>query len=102
MLVHAAAVVFYRVGDLQQALLYGTNVVHIPAVIQITEQLVRITAVLALLLLIPQSAPSQSVTLILLGMLVSEVYSSLHLTYLRRKQPLTLPLCRSARRCRRT
>ena len=76
---------------------YGTNVVHIPAVIQITEQLVRITAVLALLLLIPQSAPSQSVTLILLGMLVSEVYSSLHLTYLRRKQPLTLPLCRSAR-----
>ena len=69
---------------------YGINVVHIPAVIQITEQIVRITAVLALLLLIPQSAPSQSVTLILLGMLVSEVYSSLHLTYLRRKQPLTL------------
>ena len=68
-----------------------------PAVI-VTEQLVRITAVLALLLLIPQSAPSQSVTLILLGMLVSEVYSSLHLTYLRRKQPLTLPLCRPARR----
>lgn len=80
---------------------YGINVVHIPAVIQITEQIVRITAVLALLLLIPQSSPSQSVTLILLGMLVSEVYSSLHLTYLRRKQPLTLPLCRSARRCRR-
>ena len=52
--------------------------------------------VLALLLLIPQSSPSQSVTLILLGMLVSEVYSSLHLTYLRRNQPLTLPLCRSA------
>ena len=75
---------------------YVSNVVHIPAIIQITEQLVRITAVLALLLLIPQSAPSQSVTLILLGMLVSEVYSSLHLTYLRRKQPLTLPLCRSA------
>ncbi len=75
---------------------YGINVVHIPAVIQITEQIVRITAVLALLLLIPQSSPSQSVTLILLGMLVSEVYSSLHLTYLRRNQPLTLPLCRSA------
>ena len=29
---------------------YGINVVHIPAVIQITEQIVRITAVLALLL----------------------------------------------------
>ena len=35
---------------------YGINVVHIPAVIQITEQIVRITAVLALLLLIPPSS----------------------------------------------
>lgn len=71
---------------------YGINVVHIPAVIQITEQLVRITAVLLLLLLFPQKSASQSVLLILIGMLISEVYSSLHLTFLRRKQPLSLPL----------
>lgn len=75
---------------------YGINVVHIPAMIQITEQLVRITAVLLLLRLIPQETSSQSVTLILLGMLVSEIYSSLHLTYLRRRQPDRLPLSRSA------
>lgn len=75
---------------------YGTNVVYIPAMIQITEQLVRITAVLLLLRLIPQETAAQSVTLILLGMLVSEVYSSLHLTYLRRRQPNRLPLTRSA------
>lgn len=70
---------------------YGTNSVHIPAVIQITEQLIRMAAVLLLLLIFPQTSPLDAVLLILLGMLVSEIYSSLHLTYLRKQQPVTLP-----------
>ena len=70
---------------------YGTNSVHIPAVIQITEQLVRIAAVILLLLIFPHSSPLETVLLILLGMLVSEIYSSLHLTYLRKQQPITFP-----------
>ena len=37
-----------------------------------------------------------AVLLILLGMLVSEIYSSLHLTYLRKQQPVTLPFPLSA------
>lgn len=70
---------------------YGTNSVHIPAVIQITEQLVRMAAVILLLLIFPHSSPLETVLLILLGMLVSEIYSSLHLTYLRKQQPITFP-----------
>lgn len=71
---------------------YGINVVQIPAIIQITEQLVRISAVLLLLFIFPQQTPAQSLLLILIGMLISEVYSSLHLTFLRRKQPLSFSL----------
>lgn len=70
---------------------YGTNLVRIPAIIQITEQLVRMAAVLLLLFVFPRSTPMESVLLILLGMLISEIYSSLHLTYLRKRQPITLP-----------
>lgn len=70
---------------------YGTNKVHIPAAIQITEQLVRMAAVILLLLLFPHSSPLETVLLILLGMLVSEIYSSLHLIYLRKQQPITFP-----------
>lgn len=75
---------------------YGTNSVHIPAVIQITEQLIRMAAVLLLLLIFPQTSPLDAVLLILLGMLVSEIYSSFHLTYLRKQQPVTLPFPLSA------
>ena len=44
-----------------------------------------------LLLIFPHSSPLETVLLILLGMLVSEIYSSLHLTYLRKQQPITFP-----------
>ena len=48
-------------------------------------------AVILLLLLFPHTSPLETVLLILLGMLISEIYSSLHLTYLRKQQPITLP-----------
>lgn len=70
---------------------YGTDSIRIPSTIQITEQLVRIFFVIALLLIFPQKTPLESVLLILLGMLVSEVYSSLHLTYLRKHQSVAFP-----------
>lgn len=76
---------------------YGTNSIRIPATIQITEQLVRSFFVIALLLFFPQESPMESVLLILLGMLVSEIYSSLHLTYLRKQQPIVFPFSRSSK-----
>ena len=59
----------------------GTGLVRIPAFLQITEQLVRIPAILLLLLLFPKShtAPLAAV---LTGMLISEVYSSQHLIHI--------------------
>ena len=76
----------------QKQAFYGINNLTIPSVLQITEQLVRMFAILGVLLLLPHREPTTVVFIVFAGMLVSEIYSSLHLKMLRKRQMISIPL----------
>ena len=63
---------------------YGINNVKIPAVMEIFEQIIRITAVIALLLIFYPSSDEDSVMLIAVGMVICEIFSAITLTFLRK------------------
>ncbi len=63
---------------------YGMGEVRLPAAVELGEQLVRTAAVLGLVWFTLPQSPEVTVGLIVGGMLVSEVFSSLALTLLRR------------------
>lgn len=65
---------------------YGIQQTALPAAIELGEQLIRTVAILTLLSLFLPLDGEHTVALIFLGMLVSEVFSSLSLTILRRKR----------------
>lgn len=64
---------------------YGLGQVGLPAAVEFGEQFVRTAAVLGLVWLFLPQDPTLTVGLIVLGMLVSEVFSSSSLTLLRRR-----------------
>lgn len=64
---------------------YGIGRMGLPAMVELGEQLVRTAAVLGLVWLFFPQEPSVTVGLIVLGMLVSEIFSSTTLTWLRRR-----------------
>lgn len=65
---------------------YGIGQVGLPAAVELGEQLVRTAAVLGLVWFFLPDEPALTVGLIVLGMLVSEIYSSCSLTFLRRRR----------------
>lgn len=65
---------------------YGIGEVRLPAAVELGEQFVRTAAVLGLVWLFFPQDPALTVGLIVLGMLVSEVFSSSTLTVLRRRR----------------
>ena len=65
---------------------YGAGLVATPAVVELLEQLVRTGAVLGLLVLFLPQYPERVVGLIVGGMVVCEVFSSLTLTLLYRRR----------------
>ncbi len=64
---------------------YGINNIKIPAIMEVLEQIVRISAVILLLIFINPPKDDDKVMLIALGMVICEVFSSLVLTFLRLK-----------------
>ena len=70
------------VENLHKHVFYGSGLVTTPAVTELLEQLVRTAAVLGLLLLFLPQYPERAVGLIVAGMAVCEVFSSVTLTLL--------------------
>ena len=69
---------------------YGSGVVRPPAIVELLEQFVRTSAVIALLVLFLPQYPERVVGLIVAGMVICEVFSSVTLVclYRRRRGPL--------------
>lgn len=74
------------VENLTKHQFYGMGEVRLPAGVELGEQLVRTAAVLLLVGCTRPQSPEVTVGLIVAGMLVSEVFSSLSLTLLRGRQ----------------
>lgn len=64
------------VENLQKHFFYGTGNVRVPALVELLEQVIRVSAVLALLLRFPPQNPERALGLIVCGMVVSEIFSS--------------------------
>jgi len=80
------------VENLHKQYFYGTGRVTPPAVVELLEQLIRTAAVLGLLLLFLPQYPERVVGLIVAGMVVCEVFSSLTLVLLYRRELRRRPL----------
>lgn len=65
---------------------YGMGEMRLPAAVELGEQFVRTAAVLGLVWFLLPEDPAETVGLIVLGMLVSEVFSSSTLTVLRKRR----------------
>jgi len=65
---------------------YGTGQVRPPAVVELLEQLIRAGAVLGLLILFLPQNPERTVGLIVVGMIVCEIFSSVTLVILYRRR----------------
>jgi len=78
------------VENLHKHYFYGSGNVRPPATVEITEQFIRATAVLTLLVVFLPQSPERAVGLIVTGMVVCEVFSSIALVllYRRRMGPL--------------
>lgn len=80
------------VENLHKHCFYGTGNVRPPAASETVEQLVRTTAVLGLLLAFLPQYPERVVGLIVCGMIVCELFSSMTLAVLFRRQLKRVPL----------
>lgn len=80
------------VENLHKQYFYGAGRVTPPAVVELLEQLIRTAAVLGLLLLFLPQYPERVVGLIVAGMVVCEVFSSLTLVFLYRRELKRRPL----------
>ena len=74
------------VENLHKHVFYGSGLVGTPAVVELLEQLVRTAAVLGLLVLFLPQYPERVVGLIVAGMVVCEVFSSITLAVLHRRR----------------
>ena len=80
------------VENLHKHVFYGSGLVGQPAAVELLEQLVRTAAVLGLLMLFLPQYPERVVGLIVSGMVLCEVFSSLTLTLLHRRRMSRLGL----------
>ena len=80
-----ACLLLTGVENLHKHHFYGVGNVRVPAAVEFGEQLVRAGAVLGLLLAFGPQWPERTVGLIVIGMVVSEVFSSSTLILLRKK-----------------
>ncbi len=62
---------------------YGLNDVKIPAIMEIFEQIIRISAVISLLLIFSPTNGETALSLIAVGMVICEIFSAVALTVLR-------------------
>ncbi len=74
------------VENLHKHAFYGLGRVRVPALVEMAEQLIRVTAVLGLLLLFRPRGGESAVALIVAGMLVCEVFSSAAMFLIGRRQ----------------
>jgi O-antigen/teichoic acid export membrane protein len=65
---------------------YGIGETRLPAMVEIAEQFIRTAAILGLLTLFLPLSQEHTVAVIVLGMIVSEIFSSTSLTIARRKR----------------
>ncbi|MBO5340522.1 MAG: oligosaccharide flippase family protein [Oscillospiraceae bacterium] len=72
------------VENVHKHFFYGTGQVRPPALVELTEQFIRTGAVLGLLVLFLPQNPERTVGLIVTGMIICEVFSSVTLTLLYR------------------
>ena len=80
------------IENLQKNLFYGVGRVWLPAAVELGEQILRTAAILGLLLLFLPQPQEVSVGIIVIGMLASEVFSSVTLTLCRLRLEPTRPL----------
>ena len=73
------------VENVHKHFFYGMGRVRLPALVELGEQLLRIAAVLGLLTLFPVQSPERALGLVVTGMIVCEVFSSVTLTVLGRR-----------------
>lgn len=76
------------IENLHKHSFYGAGTVRTPAMVELCEQFIRTGAVLGLLLFFLPQTPERTVGLIVLGMCISELFSSLTLLFLRRRAAL--------------
>ena len=74
------------VENLHKHVFYGSGLVGTPAVVELLEQLVRTAAVLGLLVLFLPQYPERVVGLIVTGMVICEIFSSITLTCLHHRR----------------
>jgi stage V sporulation protein B len=75
------------VENIQKHWFYGRGLVSIPGRVELGEQGVRTAAVLLLLSAVPTATIEEKTALIVVGMLVSELFSAASLTIARLRQP---------------
>ena len=80
------------IENLHKHVFYGSGLVGPPAVVELLEQLVRTAAVLGLLVLFLPQYPERVVGLIVAGMVVCEIFSSVTLVALHRRRMRRLGL----------
>ena len=73
------------VENLQKHFFYGTGNVCVPAIADLIEQIIRITAVLTLLTLFLPQNPERTIGLIICGMVICEIFSASTLTFFFRR-----------------
>lgn len=74
------------VENLHKHFFYGTGAVRPPAVVELCEQVIRAAAVLGLLVLFLPQNPERTVALIVVGMIICELFSSVTLMLLARRR----------------
>ena len=72
------------VENLHKHFFYGTGAIRPPAAVELCEQVVRAAAVLGLLVLFLPQNPERTVAIIVLGMILCELFSSITLVLLAR------------------
>lgn len=74
------------VENLHKHFFYGTGAIRPPAAVELCEQVIRAAAVLGLLVLFLPQNPERTVALIVVGMIVCELFSSVTLMLLARRR----------------
>lgn len=74
------------VENLQKHQFYGIGAMRLPAGVELGEQVIRSIAIILLLALLAPEEEAHSVGLIVMGLLVSEIFSSTALTWGRRRR----------------
>ena len=79
------------IENLHKHYFYGTGNIRPPAAVELCEQFIRTGAVLGLLVLFLPQTPERTVGLIVTGMVICELFSSVTLVILYRKRAAGLP-----------